>query len=201
MALRCNSRVSVDLAIRFTNAVRDYYISDRGESLGPYSHLQIKWMWDSKLINPETLYWTDGMEDWNLLSNLADTLDTDGMSDVDPMHSVSPSQQQPKSLENAILPVPDWLKKDLDQQREALEKKLPAELKKQRKAAKELLRKTCPHCGSQFTHFEEETAALGMGCLGFLLFRPLGLLTGFGLGSVCKSEILVCHQCGHRARL
>jgi len=59
-----------------------YYIAESGETQGPYSRAQLKSMWDQGLITSDTQYWTEGMDDWHLLSNL---LEEQPERDVSPM--------------------------------------------------------------------------------------------------------------------
>lgn len=47
-----------------------YYINLQGEQKGPYTFAQLKHLYDRNLIAGETLYWQDGMEQWQPIGAL-----------------------------------------------------------------------------------------------------------------------------------
>ncbi|MDL2214196.1 hypothetical protein LJB76_01390 [Clostridia bacterium OttesenSCG-928-O13] len=68
----------------------------------------------------------------------------------------------------------------------------------------------CPRCGSPnlhpITETESETKGYGAGkgCLGYLVFGPLGLLCGacgMGEGKSRSKSYWVCGQCGNKFRM
>src|SRR5207302_5463583 len=48
----------------------EYYIRLQGEQKGPYTFSELQRLYDKKLISAETSYWRDGMEHWEILSEL-----------------------------------------------------------------------------------------------------------------------------------
>jgi hypothetical protein len=48
----------------------EYLIRVQGEQKGPYTFPQLKRMYETSLIPEETLYWQDGMEQWQAVSDL-----------------------------------------------------------------------------------------------------------------------------------
>ncbi len=48
----------------------DYYLHLQGEQRGPYSFVQLKRLYDKNMIPDETLYWRDGLEQWQSVSEL-----------------------------------------------------------------------------------------------------------------------------------
>jgi hypothetical protein len=48
----------------------EYLINVQGEQKGPYTFPQLKRLYDTNLIPQETLYWQDGMEQWQAVSDL-----------------------------------------------------------------------------------------------------------------------------------
>ncbi|MGA3169820.1 MAG: DUF4339 domain-containing protein [Chthoniobacteraceae bacterium] len=48
----------------------EYFIRVEGEQRGPYTFPQLKRLYDTNLIPEETLYWRDGMEQWEAVSDL-----------------------------------------------------------------------------------------------------------------------------------
>lgn len=63
----------------------------------------------------------------------------------------------------------------------------------------------CPHCGSTMCHVITETDYKGFGfirgCLGWLIFGPIGILCGMcGMGKGRQRSYWVCDSCRHRFR-
>jgi hypothetical protein len=48
----------------------DYLIKVQEEQRGPYTYPQLKQLYDKNLIPEDTLYWKDGMEEWQAVSDL-----------------------------------------------------------------------------------------------------------------------------------
>jgi hypothetical protein len=48
----------------------EYFINVLGEQKGPYTFPQLKRMYETNLIPEETLYWQDGMEQWQSVADL-----------------------------------------------------------------------------------------------------------------------------------
>jgi len=48
----------------------EYYIHIEGKQKGPYSYPQLKHLYDKSLIAEETLYWREGLDQWQPLSDL-----------------------------------------------------------------------------------------------------------------------------------
>jgi hypothetical protein len=55
----------------------------------------------------------------------------------------------------------------------------------------------CPRCGAPSPHVERRGYAAGLGCLGFILLPPIGLLLGY---SGAKNLEATCLACGHHWR-
>lgn len=65
----------------------------------------------------------------------------------------------------------------------------------------------CPKCGDDHCQVVTETSGstqgygAGKGCLGALLFGPLGLacgLCGMGKGKTTSTTYWICSRCGHK---
>lgn len=48
----------------------EYFIHVEGQQKGPYTFPQLKRLYEKNLIPEETLYWQDGMEQWQAVSDL-----------------------------------------------------------------------------------------------------------------------------------
>ena len=48
----------------------EYFINVQGEQKGPYTFPQLKHLYEKNFIPEETLYWRDGMEQWQAVSDL-----------------------------------------------------------------------------------------------------------------------------------
>ncbi len=48
----------------------EYFIHVLGEQKGPYTYPQLKRLYEKNFIPEETLYWKDGMEQWEAVSDL-----------------------------------------------------------------------------------------------------------------------------------
>jgi hypothetical protein len=51
----------------------EFFIHVQGEQKGPYTYPQLKRLYEKNLIPEETLYWRDGMEQWQAVSDLCGT--------------------------------------------------------------------------------------------------------------------------------
>lgn len=69
---------------------------------------------------------------------------------------------------------------------------------------------TCPKCGNPYMQAMSESDTdtkgfgAGKGCLGYLLFGPIGLLCGLcGMGEsrTHTRSYWVCNQCGHKTKM
>ena len=69
---------------------------------------------------------------------------------------------------------------------------------------------TCPRCGSTHLHPITESESdvkgygAGKGCLGYLIFGPIGLLCGLcgmGEGRTRSRSYWACSQCGNKFRM
>lgn len=61
----------------------------------------------------------------------------------------------------------------------------------------------CPRCGSPNVQIvmESETKGFGAGkgCLGYLIFGPIGFLCGLcGMGKAKTTALRMCASCGHK---
>lgn len=48
----------------------EYYIRVQGDQKGPYSFPQLKKLYDNEFLPEDTLYWKDGMEQWQIITDL-----------------------------------------------------------------------------------------------------------------------------------
>ncbi len=55
----------------------EYFIHVLGEQKGPYTFPQLKRLYEMSLIPEETLYWQDGMEQWQAVSDLCGATNRD----------------------------------------------------------------------------------------------------------------------------
>jgi hypothetical protein len=69
----------------------EYHIAVDGKSSGPYSLGQLRSMWERGLVTLETHYWTEGMDDWYLVSNLFDAPEVTQT----PLHPVAQEKPAP----------------------------------------------------------------------------------------------------------
>ena len=80
----------------------NYYIIQSEEEAGPFTFEQLRSMWHAGQITSTTLYWREGMADWESLSNFAADLDIV----ASPLHSRQMTPQRPSApAANPVLPT------------------------------------------------------------------------------------------------
>ena len=82
-----------------------YYLARNNEKTGPFSLEQLREMWRAGAVNPQTLFWEQGMSDWQPLELIADArLTTTAVTTLAPaLSSGGPSPSMPPGAYLSLL--------------------------------------------------------------------------------------------------
>lgn len=66
----------------------NYYLLLNGNQEGPFTFGQLRSMWDQGRITAETMYWQEGMKEWEALGDISECGDSDWKARLNPKHAL-----------------------------------------------------------------------------------------------------------------